>query len=53
MHFEARFPLQDLVIIWDRLSNKVVLAGGNYKMQGSGRALPTNTFQLPNKKLTK
>jgi len=45
--------LQDLVIIWDRLSNKVVLAGGNYKMQGSGRALPTNTFQLPNKKLTK
>jgi lipopolysaccharide export system protein LptA len=45
--------LQDLLIIWDRLSNKVVLAGGNYKMQGSGRALSTNTFQLPNKKLTK
>lgn len=45
--------LEDRIIVWDRLRNKVVMAGGDYKMRGTGPAVNTNIMVLPNKKRTK
>ena len=52
-NFTKGIGVQDSVLIWDRARNKVLAAGGNYKMQGSAPAINTNILQLPNKKRTK
>jgi lipopolysaccharide export system protein LptA len=41
------------VVIWDRAMDKLTLPGGEYEIQGSGPAISTNTFLLPNTKLAK
>lgn len=44
---------EDTILVWDRERNKLIPAGGHYRMQGWAPALPTNTFQLPNQKRKK
>lgn len=41
------------LFIWDRARNKLIAPGGDYKMQGWAKAIDTNLFMLPNKKLPK
>ena len=46
--------VQDHIIIWDRLTDKAILPGGEYKIQGTGPAVnTTNTLLLPKKKQAK
>ena len=49
----TNFTVRNPMVVWDRTRDKWTLPGGEYKIQGSGPALETNTFQLPKKKLTK
>jgi lipopolysaccharide export system protein LptA len=45
--------VQNPVVIWDRARDKLTVPGGEYRIQGTGPALGTNTFELPNSKLRK
>jgi lipopolysaccharide export system protein LptA len=50
--FNGMVSKNDL-IIWDRARDKLSLPGTNYILKGFGKAIDTNIFMLPNKKLSK
>ena len=49
----TNFTSRNSVIIWDRLTTKLVMPGNDYSIQGLTKGIATNIFALPKKKVTK